>query len=145
MAEGPVQNYANHTTMDNALTGIAVLALASALLSLSSIFGVLYIGAASPLLMAGGVIWILFRMRAYATRLQDRIIRLETRLRLEHVLPADLAARIGDLELTQLIGLRFASDAELPGLVQQALANPSMKSNDIKKQIKVWQADHLRV
>jgi hypothetical protein len=84
-------------------------------------------------------------MRAYATRLQDRIIRLETRLRLERVLPADLAAHIGELELTHLIGLRFASDAELPELVQKVLANKSMRADDIKKQVKNWQADNLRV
>lgn len=145
MSEGPAQNYANHTTTDKALTKIAILALVSALLSLASIAEVPYIAAIAPMAMAAAVIWILFRMRAYATRLQDRIIRLETRLRLERVLPADLAAHIGELELTHLIGLRFASDAELPELVQKVLANKSLRADDIKKQVKNWQADHLRV
>ncbi|NUM54218.1 MAG: hypothetical protein HUU46_11285 [Candidatus Hydrogenedentes bacterium] len=145
MAAGPAQNYANHKTMDNALTWIAVLALASALLSLTAIAGIPHVASASPILMAIAVVWILFRMRTYATRLQDRIIRLETQLRLQRVLPADLAARIGELELTHVIGLRFASDAELPELVQRVLANRSMRSDDIKKLVKDWQADHLRV
>ncbi len=145
MSAEPTQNYANHTTMDRALTGIAVLALASALLSLTAVAGIPYIAAAAPILMAVAIVWILFRMRAYATRLQDRIIRLETRLRLANVLPAELAARVGELEVTHLIGLRFASDPELPELVQKVLANKSMRSNDIKKLIKNWQADHFRV
>lgn len=145
MAGEPAQNYANHTTNDKALTWIAVLALASALLSLTGAAGIPYIAVAAPILMTVAIVWILFRMRGYATRLQDRIIRLETQLRLQRVLPADLAARVGELELTHLIGLRFASDAELPELVQKVLANKSMRSNDVKKLVKDWQADHLRV
>lgn len=145
MAGEPAQNYANHTTNDKALTWIAVLALASALLSLTGAAGIPYIAVAAPILLTVAIVWILFRMRGYATRLQDRIIRLETQLRLQRVLPADLAARVGELELTHLIGLRFASDAELPELVQKVLANKSMRSNDVKKLVKDWQADHLRV
>ena len=145
MSAEPTQNYGNHVTNDSALVGITVLALASALLSLTGAAGIPYLANLAPALMAAAIVWILFRMRGYATRLQDRIIRLETRLRLEKVLTPDLAARIGELQLTHLIGLRFASDAELPGLIQQVLANPSLRSNDIKKQVKHWQADHLRV
>ncbi len=145
MGAEPTQNYENHTTSDKALPIIAVLALVSALLSLSTLAGFPYIAAITPVLVAIAIIWLLFRTRSYATRLQDRIIRLETQLRLQRVLPADLAARIGELELTHLIGLRFASDAELPELVQKVLANKSMRGNDIKKQVKNWQADNLRV
>ena len=145
MPDGSAQNYSNHKIFDKALTYIAVLALVSGLLPLASLVGVPYVAALSPLLMAVAVIWILFRMRGYATRLQDRIIRLETKLRLQRVLPAHLASRIDELELTHFIGLRFASDGELPELVDKILANKSMRSDDIKKQVKNWQADHLRV
>jgi hypothetical protein len=145
MADGLAQDYSNHKTFDKALTYIAVLALASALLSLTPLVDVPYIAFLSPTLMAIAIIWIIFRMRAYATRLQDRIIRLETKLRLQRVLPAHLSSRIDELELTHFIGLRFASDGELPELVDKILANKSMRSDDIKKQVKNWQADHLRV
>ena len=145
MADGPAQNYANHKIMDHSLTIIAVLCLASALLSATVFLDFVRLAVIAPALIAVALIWTLLRMRSYATRLQDRIIRLETRLRLERVLPADLAARIGELELTHLIGLRFASDAELIDLVNQVLAKKSMRSNDIKKLVKNWQADHLRV
>ena len=145
MADGPAQSYANHKISDKALLYIAVLALASALLSLSSIAGLPYIAALAPALMACAIVWMIFRMRAYATRLQDRIIRLETQLRLQRVLPAHLASRTGELEVAHFIGLRFASDSELPELVEKVLGNKSMRSDDIKKLVKNWQADRLRV
>ncbi|MCC6154277.1 MAG: hypothetical protein IT367_10990 [Candidatus Hydrogenedentes bacterium] len=145
MADGSAQSYANHKIVDKALTYIAVLALVSGLLPLASLVGVPYVAALSPILMTVAVVWILFRMRAYATRLQDRIIRLETKLRLQRVLPAHLSSRIDELELTHFIGLRFACDGELPELVEKILANKSMRSDDIKKLVKNWQADHLRV
>lgn len=86
---------------------------------------------------------------AYASRrnaqiVQDRLIRLEMRLRLERVLPPERHGDIARLTLPQLIGLRFASDAELPALVQETLAQ-GLTSDAIKAKIGVWQADWLRV
>jgi hypothetical protein len=75
---------------------------------------------------------------------QDRIIRLEMRLRLDRVLPAELATRSDELGLRQLIALRFASDAELPALVQRTLDGELTSSKEIKKAIQRWQPDHLR-
>lgn len=83
--------------------------------------------------------------RLHAVRVQDRLIRLEMRLRLERVLPAALAARSSALPLPQLIALRFASDQELPGLVEKALAGGFASTDDLKRAIVDWQADHLRV
>lgn len=139
------QNYSNHRTFDRALYGIAFLALCSAGLGLAALAGLALPAAIAPPALAVGVIWMLFRMRAYATRLQDRIIRLETQLRLERVLPAELRSRIEELELHHLIALRFASDAELPELVQQVLNDKSVSGDDIKRRIRNWKADHLRV
>jgi len=85
-----------------------------------------------------------FLTRTQALKVQDRVIRLEMRLRLAQVLPADLRPRINDLTCSQLVALRFASDAELPGLVKEVLEGRVTKGNDIKKQIKSWQADWLR-
>jgi Family of unknown function (DUF6526) len=84
------------------------------------------------------------RMRSYATHLQDRIIRLEERLRLTALLQEPLRSRIGELTDTQLVGLRFASDAELPLLVQRAL-DEKLSRSDIKKAITDWRPDYSRV
>ena len=82
--------------------------------------------------------------RVMALAVQDRVIRLEMRMRLKDVLPADLQPRILDLTRAQLVGLRFGSDAELPDLVRQVL-NGSLKTpRDIKKAVTHWQGDYLR-
>ncbi|HEV7923704.1 MAG TPA: DUF6526 family protein [Thermoanaerobaculia bacterium] len=84
-------------------------------------------------------------VRAYATGLQDRIVRLEERLRLERILPDDLRPRIGELTTGQLIGLRFCDDAEVGELTRAALAGELRGREDIKKRITSWRADHHRV
>ena len=75
---------------------------------------------------------------------QNRVIRLEQRLRLVALLPDHLRGRIVELNLSQLIGLRFASDAELASLVERCLAGELKNSEDVKKAITNWQADFLR-
>lgn len=85
-----------------------------------------------------------FLLRANALRVQDRLIRLEERLRLQALLSGELSARIGELTESQLIALRFASDAELQSLVAKVLAT-KMQSKDIKKAIVTWRADTFRV
>ena len=82
--------------------------------------------------------------RVMALRVQDRVIRLEMRMRLATVLPANLQSRVADLRPGQLVALRFASDAELPSLVEQTLSGALEKPADIKKAIKVWVGDYLR-
>lgn len=83
-------------------------------------------------------------LRVSALRVQDRVIRLEERLRLGRLLPADLQPRIEELRPSHLVALRFASDGEVTDLVRQVLANPSMKQSEIKKQVKQWRPDHFR-
>ena len=83
-------------------------------------------------------------LRSQILRVQDRLIRLEMRLRLREQLPADLAGRAAHLPVRQLIALRFASNEELPGLVQEVLDGKVVSPNDIKQKIREWQADHLR-
>jgi hypothetical protein len=85
-----------------------------------------------------------FLSRTQALTVQDRVIRLEMRLKLRQILPPDLQPRINDLTPRQLVALRFASDAELPELVREVLAGRLASSKDIKTRVKNWQADWLR-
>jgi hypothetical protein len=87
---------------------------------------------------------IAFRARQYALKVQDRLIRLEERLRLRERLPDSQHSQIASLSEGQLIALRFASDDELPALVQQAVSQ-RLSGPDIKKAITNWRPDHFRV
>ncbi|HLY99727.1 MAG TPA: DUF6526 family protein [Candidatus Angelobacter sp.] len=85
-----------------------------------------------------------FKIRLYALRVQDRVIRLEERLRLTAVLKDPLRSRIGELTGSQLIALRFASDAELPRLVELALQEKLSRA-EIKKSVIDWRPDYSRI
>ena len=97
------------------------------------------------LLVAVGLAFIAIYVRTFPLRAQDRVIRLEESIRLRTILPDELKGRVPELTASQLIALRFAGDAELPGLVRQILDGKLTGRDDIKKQIKDWRADHLRM
>lgn len=82
--------------------------------------------------------------RIMAITVQNRVIRLEMRLRLKELLSGDLLARSRALTVRQLIALRFASDAELPALVERTLKGEFKNGKEIKAAIKEWQPDWLR-
>lgn len=82
--------------------------------------------------------------RIMVLRVQDRVIRLEERLRFERVLPADLKPRIGEFTVDQLVSLRFASDAELPALARRVLDEKMAGRKAIKQMVKTWKPDYLR-
>ena len=84
------------------------------------------------------------KARAYALKVQDRVIRLEERLRMAILLDKPLRARMTELSESQLIGLRFASDAELLALFQRAI-DEKLSRSDIKKAITEWSPDYSRV
>lgn len=94
--------------------------------------------------VAFALIVVFFFARLMAMTVQDRIIRLEERLRMERLLPADLKARIPEFDIDQLVSLRFASDAELPGLARKVLDEKLTDRKVIKKMIKTWRPDFLR-
>lgn len=75
---------------------------------------------------------------------QSRLIALEMRLRLAATLPPELRSRIAELGLKQLVGLRFAGDAELPGLVERCLRGELTTADEVKREVRDWRADFLR-
>jgi hypothetical protein len=91
-----------------------------------------------------GIVLVVARARAQTLIVQNRVIRLEMRLKLAGLLPAANAGRINDLTTSQLVGLRFASDAELPSLVERCLSGQLANGEAVKKEIKSWQPDWLR-
>jgi hypothetical protein len=82
--------------------------------------------------------------RRFALAVQDRLIRLEERLRYQRLLPADLQPRIEDFTVAQLVSLRFASDAELPALARKVLDEKMQDRKAIKQLVKNWKPDYLR-
>ena len=96
-----------------------------------------------PLSLATAMLLMFWYLRAFPLTVQDRVIRLEERLRLAQLAP-DLATRLDEFAPGQWTALRFASDAELPGLARAVLAGKLSKPIDIKKAIKTWRPDHLR-
>ncbi|MGD0305994.1 MAG: DUF6526 family protein [Candidatus Acidiferrales bacterium] len=95
-------------------------------------------------LLALALLALAFLARIFALKVQDRVIRLEMRLKLRELLPADLQPRILDFRPGQLVALRFASDAELPTLARKVLDENLTDQRSIKSQIQNWQPDHLR-
>jgi len=102
------------------------------------------IGGAWLLLVSVALLVLAARLRSWATHLQDRVIRVEERIRLAAILPEPLRARIAELSDSQIVGLRFASDAELPALFQRAV-DEKLSRADIKKAITDWRPDYSRV
>ena len=91
-----------------------------------------------------GLLLLAWYARAFALTVQDRVIRLEMGLRMQYVTP-QLLAQFGKFTPSQLTALRFASDGELPDLAQQVLDGRLVGSGSIKRAIRQWQADTLRV
>ena len=142
------QTYKNHTRYDP-LFHFTIVPLA-----LIALIGAIHLTIHDwPRRHGAHILWILLSLlailiaglaRSSALRAQDRVIRLEERLRYAALLvPADLAASAG-LNLRQIIALRFASDAELPALIRRALAE-NLTSKQIKESIVCWRPDEHRV
>jgi hypothetical protein len=145
MSEPNLQTYANHGRLDPwyhfFLAPIALIILIASIVHVAMHFhpwGLLHV------VLAFAFLVLVTKLRSYPLKVQDRVIRLEERLRLATLLPEPLRARINDLDVRQLIALRFASDAELPGLVQRTL-DEKLAPKQIKQAIQNWRADNFRV
>jgi len=139
------QNLANHVRFDPAFHGF--LFIGALVILIASIVQEVRFPDWWGALRIFGVLWLIvlmFKVRLYAMKVQDRVIRLEERLRLQQVLSDPLRARIGDLNEGQLIALRFASDGEVAGLVEKTLAG-NLDRKAIKQSIQRWRPDYWRV
>ena len=145
MAATAPQSYANHARTDPPFHFfLAPLLIVAVILSIISL--VRHPGLDSILWMLLTVALFLTaeRARSYALKAQDRVIRLEERLRLSMLLPEAARPRIAELTEPQLIALRFASDAEVPALAMRSL-NEGLTMKQIKSSIQSWRADTFRV
>jgi hypothetical protein len=136
------QSYDNHVHRPVA-TGVGYLFVLIALIAL--IFRWFEIGgrasfAIGLLAILAAIATLLLISRSYITRLQDRIIKLEMRLRVMALLPPERARELGRLTNKQIAALRFASDEELPKLFDRAIAE-GLKPAEIKRAVKTWVPD----
>jgi hypothetical protein len=140
------QNFANHVRIRPAFHYFVVPVLAiNLLIALWQLVEVPALDTAWGLVLAAGLLMLAFMSRVQALSVQDRVIRLEMRLRLRQLLPADLQDRVYELTPAQLVAMRFASDAELPALTREVLAGNLPTAKAIKMRVQNWQTDLLRV
>jgi hypothetical protein len=136
------QDYAHHTKWDPLFHFVlAPLFVINLVFAVVQLFRHPALSTGWNVVLAIGLILLLLKARLYALRVQDRLIRLEERLRLSAMLPEP---KIQELTVGQLIALRFASDAEAPSLVEKALST-GMPGREIKKSIRTWRPDYFRV
>ena len=139
------QNFKNHARFVPAYHYVAgpilLVNLAWALLGLADPS----LQAAREVLVAAALVILFLYARLFALKAQDRVIRVEMRLRMRERLPDDLQGRIDEFTPQQMVGLRFAGDAELPDLARKVLDENITAATPIKKLIKDWRGDYYRV
>jgi Family of unknown function (DUF6526) len=145
MATDPVQSFKTHTKFvplfHFVVLPILIVNVFSAVIRAFNLPGW---DTALAALVALALVLLGLLARSFALKVQDRVIRLEMRLRLRELLPADLTPRIAELTTAQLVSLRFAGDRELPALARRVLDERLQDRKAIKQMITDWQADHLR-
>jgi hypothetical protein len=148
MSKSVSQNFKNHGRFDPQYHIVLLLVLFANL-----VFAVFHlirhwntgpIAAGWFLLLSVVVFLPVYKLRKYPLKVQDRVIRLEERLRLQALAPAEWRSQMQRLTEDQLIGLRFAADDEVVELAKQAL-EANLNRKQIKERIRNWRPDNWRV
>ncbi len=141
----PVQTYKNHAKFVPLFHFVALpLLILNLVWSARVALRAPSMGNIVPVTTAVALLVVAFFARVFALKVQDRVIRLEMRMRLRELLPVALHPRITELTAGQMVALRFTSDAELPELVQTVLRDRITDRKAIKLMIKDWTADDHR-
>lgn len=145
MSDSAPQSFKNHGRLDPPYHFVLVTTLAVNLFVVLSytIHHLNYMTEWMVILSLGAFIPAL-KLRSYPLKVQDRVIRLEERLRLQALAPAEWHTQIYKLTEDQLIGLRFASDEEVVALAKEAMEK-NLTRKQIKERIKSWRPDNWRV
>jgi hypothetical protein len=145
MPEQAPQTFANHTRLDPPFHFFIVpVFFITFLLTIWNLIKNFGFESAWMVVVAVAAVVAVLKIRNYSLKAQDRIIRLEERLRLAALLPESSRGKIPMLSASQLIALRFASDDEVPALVEKTVSG-NLKGAEIKKAIVNWRPDYWRI
>jgi hypothetical protein len=144
MANEKPQNFENHTRKIPFFVGGQLVLIVNLIGGLVNLRHGISFGSVMNVLVGAALIVLFGFARNSSLAVQDRLIRLEMRLRLARLLPPDLQSRVPEFTLDQLISMRFAGDAELPALARKVLDEKLNDRKAVKKLVKDWQADYLR-
>lgn len=142
----PIQNVENHARFYPLYHFVAVPLLGINLI-IRIVYAIMHRGARLvwwEIVVAIALLAFVLAARVMVLTVQDRLIMLEERLRMQRVLPSDLQSRVGELSRGQLISLRFCPDDELPELTRAVLTDKIGARKEIKQRIRNWRADHVR-
>jgi uncharacterized membrane protein YciS (DUF1049 family) len=145
MAEAFAQTYKNHAKFVPPYHFFVLpMLLVNVIWAAMRAFGSLSVDTVIALLTAVALMMVALFARVFALKVQDRVIRLEMRLRMRELLPAELQPRIKDFTTEQLIAMRFACDDELPELAATVLRDNPQDRKTIKQMVKQWTPDEAR-
>lgn len=144
MSEKTPQALKSHGRHDRWFMAILIIAFANVVVAIVSLVHRQNFHTIWGLILSLALVVLVLRVRQYPLKVQDRVIRLEERLRLQALAPPAWHAQISRLSEDQLIGLRFAADEEVVALAQQAL-DEKLSRKQIKERIRNWRADDWRV
>lgn len=145
MSKTSTQNLKNHARLDPLFhIVLALVLLVNLVYSVVHLVRHFCFASVWFVVLSLAVIILYTRVRTYPLKVQDRVIRLEERLRLQALAPAEWHTHLYHLTEHQLIGLRFAADDEVVALARQAL-DENLSRRQIKERIRNWRADNWRV
>ncbi len=140
-----IQNYANHKKFVFGYHRVGLLLIAIQIgMAIKALVAAPSAETIAGLAAGVALFLVAFYARSFALQVQNRVIRLEERLRMATLLPDDLKGRLSEIRMGSYVALRFASDAELPGLVRRVLNGELTTSDSIKQAIKDWRPDYDR-